>query len=505
MAGVVSAFVISYVGIGVSFCLQNLIDPREPTKVVFGAYSLALGVCAAVVAVSLARGAGDAYWIWTIATGADLLAVALLFHFALLFTLSSAPWPSTARIPRAIYALTLVFELINLWRGLVRPAAAGSGSGWVHGWVLSHAGVSISVLGVLAWLVASAALLSVVALMIRSVSKGRREAVGPMIGSVLVAVGWGRDALIAVGAIEGTWLGPLCNGLLVVSVADAYLFRHARLSRDLQHDYAELRDAQRELRRKEQLTAIGELAAVVAHEIRNPLAIISNSVAGLRRHGLLEEEKDTLLRILGEESSRLNGLVANLLTYARPIVPKLQPASVRELLRRTELSTALKGPLELETTEDGDAGQVSADPNLLRQVLDNLVDNAGQAMNWCGTVKIAVRAARRGDLHGATISVQDNGEGMDARVSARAKDPFFTTRPTGTGLGLAIVDRIVEAHGGEFVIESQPGIGTTATVFFPDASCSATRVAESTSRQRSAPSGARGVKLRPEVDSEQGD
>ena len=321
-----------------------------------------------------------------------------------------------------------------------------------------------------------------------------------MIGSILVIVGWGHDALLALGVVDGTWFGPLCNGLLVVSVADSYLFRHATLSRDLQRDYAELRDAQRELRRKEQLTAIGELAAVVAHEIRNPLAIISNSVAGLRRYGLLEDEKDTLLRILSEESSRLNGLVSNLLTYARPIVPNRQLASVRELLRRTELSTALKGPLELETTEDTEAGPVSADPILLRQVLDNLVDNAGQAMNWRGTVKIAVRAMTKDGRPGASISIQDHGEGMDTRVSARAKDPFFTTRPTGTGLGLAIVDRIVEAHGGDFVIESQPGIGTTATVFFPDIGRPANKASDSRSSQRIAAA----AKLPLERDSDQG-
>jgi signal transduction histidine kinase len=475
LAGVVSALVISYVGIGVSFCLQNLIDRQERTKLVFGGHSLALGVCAAAVAVCREHGRGEGFlWLWTVAAGAELLAVALLLHFALLFSLTSP----TRRVLRGIYGVAVVLEIANLWDPFLSPVPSGPEREIARGWVLSGLAVRISAFGAIAWLVASVAVLCVIGLLARSVVLGRREAIGPMLGSVLVAFGWGRDALVALGAIEGTWLGPLCNGLLVVSVADAYLFRHATLSRDLQRDYADLRDAQRELRRKEQLTAIGELAAVVAHEIRNPLAIISNSVAGLRRHELLDEEKDTLLRILGEESSRLNGLVANLLTYARPIIPKRQPASVRELLRRTELSTALKGPLELETTEDAEAGHVSADPILLRQVLDNLVDNAGQAMNWRGTVKIAVRAATRGGLRGTTISIQDNGEGMDARVSARAKDPFFTTRPTGTGLGLAIVDRIVEAHGGDFVIESQPGIGTTATVFFPDASSPAGKGSE---------------------------
>lgn len=80
LAGVLSALVISYVGIGVSFCLQNLIDRREPTKLVFGSHSLALGACAAAVAVGRAHGRSDSYWIWTVATGADLLAVALLLH-----------------------------------------------------------------------------------------------------------------------------------------------------------------------------------------------------------------------------------------------------------------------------------------------------------------------------------------------------------------------------------------------------------------------------------------
>ena len=280
MAGVVSALVISYVGIGVSFCLQNLIDRREPTKLVFGSHSLALGACAAAVAVGRTYGRSDAYWIWTVATGADLLAVALLLHFALLFSLSNP----RSRLLRGVYGVTIVFEIVNSWRGLLAPSAIGATGDLVHGWLLPGVAVRISAFGALAWLLASASLLCVVGLLARSLSRGRREAVGPLLGAVLVAFGWGHDALVALGTIEGTWFGPLCNGLLVVSVADAYLFRHATLSRDLQRDYAHLRDAQRELRRKEQLTAIGELAAVVAHEIRNPLAIISNSVAGLRRH-----------------------------------------------------------------------------------------------------------------------------------------------------------------------------------------------------------------------------
>jgi signal transduction histidine kinase len=472
LAGVLSAFVVSYLGIGASFCLQNRIE-RDPPKLTFGLHSLALGVCAIAVAAYRVS-ATDTYWIWTVATGAELMALVLMLHFALLFSGSAA-----RHFAPIAYGATALLQIANLCRGLVRPASAAGDAG--AGWILSHVAVRVTPLGCLAWTFASAALLGTVGLLARAVRQGRREAVGPLAGSVVATAIWCRDALVVLGIVNGHWLGPLGSGVLVVSVADAYLFRHARLSRDLQRDYVQLRDAQRELRRKEQLTAIGELAAVVAHEIRNPLAIISNSVAGLRRRELPDDEKETLMRILGEESARLNGLISNLLTYARPVVPRPQQASIRELLDRTILSTSSKGPLEFEITADTDAERVSVDPHLLRHVLDNLVDNAGQAMNWRGTVQIAVCAAKKGNLRGVTIAVRDRGEGMNAEVCARAKNPFFTTRPTGTGLGLAIVDRIIEAHGGELTIESAVGLGTTAMVFIPDRE----------------PGGARGERLAP--------
>ena len=461
LAGVLSAFAVSYVGIGASFCLQNLIE-RDAPKLTFGLHSVALGVCAIAVAVYRASET-DTYWIWTVAMGAELLAVALMLHFALLFSRSAA----ARRVAPVVYAVTAVLEAANLWRGLARPAGAARDGG--PGWVLAHGAVRVTPLGCLAWMLASVAFLATAALLARTVRRGRREAVGPLVGSLVATAIWCHDTLVVLGAVDGHWLGPLASAVLVVSVADAYLFRHARLSRDLQRDYVQLRDAQRELRRKEHLTSIGELAAVVAHEIRNPLAIISNSVAGLRRRHLPDDEKETLMRILGEESTRLNALISNLLTYARPVVPKPQQASIRELLRRTMLSTSSKGPLEFEITVDTEAELVSVDPSLLRHVLDNLVDNAGQAMSWRGTVQIAVRAAKKRNLRGVSISVRDRGDGMNAEVCARAKNPFFTTRPTGTGLGLAIVDRIIEAHGGELTIQSAVGLGTTAAVFIPDA------------------------------------
>ena len=122
------------------------------------------------------QGGVDSYWIWTVATGAYVLAVALLLHFALLFSNSNPQ----RRLLRGVYGVTLGFEIINLWRGLVIPGAVGSRSDLLHGWVLVGAAVRLSVWGGLAWVVGSGALLVVVGLLVRSAWTGRREAIGPL-------------------------------------------------------------------------------------------------------------------------------------------------------------------------------------------------------------------------------------------------------------------------------------------------------------------------------------
>jgi signal transduction histidine kinase len=124
--------------------------------------------------------------------------------------------------------------------------------------------------------------------------------------------------------------------------------------------------------------------------------------------------------------------------------------------------------LEVECHE----GRIWGDANLLRQVFDNLVDNAMQAMGASGTLTVRLRAASQEGVDGVAVDIADTGEGMDTVVRSRARDPFFTTRPSGTGLGLAIVDRIVDAHGGIFSLDSRSGEGTTVTVFLPHGSAS---------------------------------
>ena len=238
-------------------------------------------------------------------------------------------------------------------------------------------------------------------------------------------------------------------------------------TRELRKSYGDLRATQQELVRKEQLAVVGELAAVIAHEVRNPLAVVSNAVAGLKKEELSRDDHATLLLILDEEVGRLNRLVTDLLGYARPVSIHRTQLAVDELLERALGLARTKPGLTVSVEKEVETARIWGDASHLRQVFDNLIDNAVQAMQSEGTLTVRLRAETTNEVEGLAIDIVDTGEGMDTMVRIRAKDPFFTTRPSGTGLGLAIVDRILDAHGGALLIASRRGGGTTATVFLP--------------------------------------
>ena len=269
------------------------------------------------------------------------------------------------------------------------------------------------------------------------------------------------------------------GGLLFVFVVSHHLLDRfvgasdelAETTAELGTMYEELKDTQEKLVRKEQLAAVGELSAVIAHEVRNPLAIIKNAVSGLRRPKLRDDDRRTLLGILDEETGRLNRLVHDLLAYARPVVPRGRSLPIRELLRRS-VERARGGVAHADEVEvrfelSDEVQVVHGDPELLRHALVNVMENAMQAMAGGGTLTIEVEPADLGGRPAAALSFTDTGEGMDTLVRAKARDPFFTTRPSGTGLGLAIVERVVRNHGGEVSIESRHGLGTTITFVLP--------------------------------------
>jgi signal transduction histidine kinase len=236
---------------------------------------------------------------------------------------------------------------------------------------------------------------------------------------------------------------------------------------ELRSSYAELRTVQSELVTKNQLAAVGELAAAIAHEVRNPLAVIVNAVAGLRRVSGSEEDRSILLSIVDEEAARLNRLVTDLLRFARPVNVKRSPVSLVELANRSRSQVLDGHEIVVSIDEDPDIQTVWVDPSLFRLVFDNLVQNACQSMRSGGRVDIVVTRGSLPTGPAVSIQIKDHGHGMEPEVRERALDPFFTTRPSGTGLGLPIVQRIVEAHGGELNIESQEGEGTRVTLSLP--------------------------------------
>jgi len=323
---------------------------------------------------------------------------------------------------------------------------------------------------------------------IRSTARGKKGGSLLFVGSCLLAVLATSDAVIEIASGERTLFVAIgfaaFSHLLFVSQVVRFARRRERLvartaelskrSESLTVSFRELNQRQDELVRKEQLAAIGELAAVVAHEVRNPLAVISNAVATLRRPNLSDEHRETLLGILSEEAARLNQLVGDLLHYAKPLALEKQSINLRELVDKAVKVLQEHPNVLVDIEEAADLPKVGGDALLIRQALDNVVNNALQAMGGGGTLHIEL--VKSIEPAGVELIVRDTGEGMDTVVRKRALDPFFTTRPAGTGLGLAIVARVVDAHGGTLTIRSERGAGTEVRFLLPTSQQHAARL-----------------------------
>jgi PAS domain S-box-containing protein len=240
---------------------------------------------------------------------------------------------------------------------------------------------------------------------------------------------------------------------------------NARLYEDLRGSYAELARAQRQLIQQERLAALGELSAVVAHEVRNPLGVIFNSLGSLRR--LLRPTGDAklLLDIVGEEADRLNRIVGDLLDFARPSDPQLRPERLERVVEEAIHTALAQNPQGVEVSRDVDPElpPVPIDARLVRQAVINVAVNALQAMPRGGRLTVRVRR----EDGAAALDVEDTGPGIPDEVKHRIFEPFFTTKASGTGLGLAVVKRIVDGHGGELVVHSRPGAGTLFRIRLP--------------------------------------
>src|SRR6185503_6987607 len=238
-------------------------------------------------------------------------------------------------------------------------------------------------------------------------------------------------------------------------------------------DVTESRKQEREARVQQRLAAVGEMAAGIAHEIRNPLASMSGSISILRQELPLTEEQSQLMDIVLRESDRLNETIRSFLAYARPQRLSTSRIDVRQII--TDTATLLQNNAELmdghqiEVDVPPDPVWYVADANQIRQVMWNLASNGLRAMPNGGALKLSVScrqadASSPGDM---LIRVEDQGVGIAPEELDGIFQPFRGGFERGTGLGLAIVHRIVSDYGGEVHVTSQRGVGTRVEVTLP--------------------------------------
>jgi two-component system sensor histidine kinase PilS (NtrC family) len=231
-------------------------------------------------------------------------------------------------------------------------------------------------------------------------------------------------------------------------------------------DLTEVRRLEQEVRTKEKLAAVGEMAAQLAHEIRNPLGSIRGSAQVLMAEQDLGEEQGKLLAIISKESKRLSDTLNRFLYQARPSSPR-DPVDLRPLLDAAV--TLLRNGAEVGSSHeiefDCDAGPhvCLGDPDQLTQVFWNLARNGLEAMPAGGRLRVSLRRAESN----VVLSVRDEGRGIRHDEQSRVFEPFHSTSAMGTGLGLAIVFRIVREHGGDIGVRSAPQEGTQVDVRLP--------------------------------------
>jgi signal transduction histidine kinase len=237
-------------------------------------------------------------------------------------------------------------------------------------------------------------------------------------------------------------------------------------ARKLSEVYGQLHASFEQLRRADRLSALGELSAGLAHEIRNPLGSVEGAVQILRRPELPTETRNEFGNLAQKEINRLKGLLTDFLDFARPQTPKRVPTEPGELLEavsKLAAETAKMSGIQVRVESLGSMPTVLVDSAQMKQVLLNLVINAIQAMPSGG--EVVLRTART--LESIVLEVQDEGVGIPPEDLERVFNPFVTTRPEGTGLGLSIAYQIVNQHGGHIAARRNPERGMTFAVTLP--------------------------------------
>jgi signal transduction histidine kinase/putative methionine-R-sulfoxide reductase with GAF domain len=289
----------------------------------------------------------------------------------------------------------------------------------------------------------------------------------------LVIKGEARGAIYVDNLFQGRPITEEDIQLLTMFASNACLaMENASLYESLEDALETIRTTQDQLMQSEKLMALGEMAARIAHEIKNPLTAIGGFARRIAspKPGKGRPPVERYARIILKEVDRLERIIDETLYFSREMVPTFRIANLNNEIReallmfREELEEA-----HITTVIDlfSDLPVISVDPDQLRQVLWNLVSNAIQAMGGSGTLTVATRPALPEEGVGVVFQVSDTGGGIPHDVVHNIFNPFFTTKAKGTGLGLAIVHAIVEKHGGTIHLDNREGVGVTFSVFLP--------------------------------------
>ncbi|MGQ9647187.1 MAG: ATP-binding protein [Thermodesulfobacteriota bacterium] len=250
-----------------------------------------------------------------------------------------------------------------------------------------------------------------------------------------------------------------------IELLEAFLSQTAlAVSRALVYRDMSLKDKQ--ILQAEKMAAIGQLAAGIAHEIRNPLGIITGSAETIQKH-TQQKIREEMTRYILEESRRINGLITNLLDFAKPKEPQLVQCDLREVLEKTLLLLSPQAHtlgVVIKKEVPSEPMRVSIDPEQMRQAFTNLGVNALEAMPRGGTLTVRLK---ENDGNRVLVQFSDTGKGIPKEMQSKVFDPFFTTKDGGTGLGLSVAHRIVAQHGGDIFLEEVGQKGSTFTISLP--------------------------------------
>ncbi|HBZ01402.1 MAG TPA: hypothetical protein DEO84_08810 [candidate division Zixibacteria bacterium] len=275
------------------------------------------------------------------------------------------------------------------------------------------------------------------------------------------------------GAAKGELNLPTKNGSHV-PLAYSVTKLHQESSEDqpgfviILYNLSEVKRLEDNLKQVSTLAALGEMAATVAHEIRNPLSGIAGFTALLLRDLNKDDPRRRLVEKINQGVTSLNGIVASLLDYTRSISPVRENVDAVSVLAEavTDLQAAQEARAHTIKIESGTAQlQANFDPQLFRMVIFNLVKNAMQASPNGGRIKLTIKRRSSGEL---CLMVDDDGPGIPKDSLAKIFTPFYTTKADGTGLGLATVKKLIELHGGKVAAENRPEGGARFVVEIPD-------------------------------------